>query len=533
LPPLVQLAITAYHLARCRCTRCGQPVRACHPAVAADQRGATAHRLGPRVLAAAHWLHYGLGIPVRKLPALLSSLTGVAVTQGALTQDALRRAAREVGEAYETLRQQVAQAAVAYTDDSSWTVGGESAFLMTFTTADTTVFQIRARHRNEEVREVLPSDYAGVMICDRARSYDARELQGVKQQKCLAHVLRSLTEALTDQWGRARHFPLRLQALLTEAIDLWRRSQAGEVTAPELAAARDRLQAAVTAHLRERRLTNATNRKLLSELGWHHDRGNLLRFLYEPGVEPTNNRAERALRPAVIARKVSHCSKNAAGATAHAAFTSVCVTLRQRGVASLVAALSTLFRMGTVAAPIDRRSAAIRTRFSRNASTPTRCDPLASLINYYDTNERMKTATMVLHVPDPERQARSRRVREQQLRAGEWPGPAPVGYRNGWDGQKGKVVIDEAIAPQIQDAFRLAARQGSSIRKVLVELTPRGLFSRFGKPMSVATLQRVLHNPFYAGLIAHEGQFITGKHQALVSKSLFRRVQRQLHRRIP
>ena len=47
------------------------------------------------------------------------------------------------------------------------------------------------------------------------------------------------------------------------------------------------------------------------EIGGHHDRGNLLRSLHEPTtVEPTNNAAERALRPAVIARKVSHCSKN-------------------------------------------------------------------------------------------------------------------------------------------------------------------------------------------------------------------------------
>jgi transposase len=351
LPALLQPTVSQYHLARCRCARCGRSVRARHPAVAPDQRGATAHRLGPRVLAAAHWLHYGLGVPVRKLPALLFTLTGVEVTQGALTQDALRRAAREVGQAYAALRLQVRQAPAAYTDDSGWKVGGESAFLMTFTTEDTTVFQIRRRHRNHEVREVLPGDYAGVLVSDRAPSYDAAELSAVKQQKCLAHVQRSLTAALEDQWGRARHFPRRLQALLSTAIDLWHRYQAGAVTTAQLAVERARLQAAVTEHLRARRLTDRTNQKLLNELGWHHDRGNLLRFLFEPGVEPTNNRAERALRPAVIARKVSQCSKNEAGATAHAAFASVCVTLRQRGVGSLVAALAALFRTGAVATP--------------------------------------------------------------------------------------------------------------------------------------------------------------------------------------
>lgn len=54
-------------------------------------------------------------------------------------------------------------------------------------------------------------------------------------------------------------------------------------------------------------------------------------FWGDPSVEPTNNRAERALRGAVIARKVSHCSKNQRGADARAAFMSVIKALRKRG----------------------------------------------------------------------------------------------------------------------------------------------------------------------------------------------------------
>jgi transposase len=354
LPPLVRPAVTQYQLGCGQCARCGKRVRAPHPAVAADQRGATAHRLGPRVLAAAHWLHYGAGVPVRKLPAVLATLTGIRVTQGALTQDALRRAAGSVGQAYQALRQAIRQAEVVYTDDTGWKVGGERAFLMTFATADLTVFQIRPRHRNDELRELIPREYAGIMVCDRARSYDARPLQGVRQQKCLAHVQRSLSEALADQWGRARSFPLRLRALLAAAMALWRQHQAQAVTAEQFAAARQRLQAAVTQHLRPRRLTNRTNRRLLSELGWQHDQGNLLRFLDDPQVEPTNNRAERALRPGVIARKVSQCSKNPAGAAAHAAFVSVVCTLRQRGETGLIEALVSVFTAGAVRDPPER-----------------------------------------------------------------------------------------------------------------------------------------------------------------------------------
>ena len=84
--------------------------------------------------------------------------------------------------------------------------------------------------------------------------------------------------------------------------------------------------------LEEEVLKDQDNQRLLNEIGGHHDRGNLLRFLHEPTtVEPTNNAAERALRPAVIARKVSHCSKNKLGAAAFSAFKSVIGTLKKGG----------------------------------------------------------------------------------------------------------------------------------------------------------------------------------------------------------
>ena len=57
-------------------------------------------------------------------------------------------------------------------------------------------------------------------------------------------------------------------------------------------------------------MPDPSNQHLLDDLRWRHAHGDLLRFLDDPRIEPTNNRAERALRPVVIARKVSQCSKN-------------------------------------------------------------------------------------------------------------------------------------------------------------------------------------------------------------------------------
>jgi len=342
VPPMPRPKVTQYRVRVCRCLRCGQRIRGQHPDLGPDQYGATAHRVGDRAMAAAHTLHYGAGIPVRKVPGVLEVLTGVKLTQGAVTQDALGRALGPVGRVYERLRASVQDRPVVHTDDTGWRVGGESAFLMAFATDEATVYQIRPRHRNQEVREVVPSHYPGVLVTDRGRSYDAQALDQIKQQKCLAHILRSISEVVTTKKGRGRSFGNQLKRLLREALALWHDYHAGEVVA--FAAEASRLKTTVTHHLRDRVLPDRDNQRLLDEMGWHHDRGNLLRFLEDPGIEPTNNRAERALRPAVIARKVSQCSKNEAGAYAFSAFTSVIRTLQKVETQSAVEALYHLFQ---------------------------------------------------------------------------------------------------------------------------------------------------------------------------------------------
>jgi transposase len=301
-------------------------------------------------MAAAHATHYGLGVPVRKLPALLHLYTGVRLTQSAITQDASRRASGPIGREYQSLRDQVPTSEVVYTDDTGWRVGGESAQLMIFVADTATVFQVRPRHRNEEVREVIGDDYAGVLVTDRGKSYDAKELEAVKQQKCIPHALRSINEVLETKQGRALHFGARLKSLLKEGLALWHEyhDHQGQLAGFDRRARS--LREAVTRHLRPRRLVDADNQRLLNEFGRHHARGNLLRFLEDPRVKPTNNDSERGFRFAVIQRKVSQCSKTEGGARAFEAFASVIKTAMKQG-KDVVERLSALFQ------GIDPRSA--------------------------------------------------------------------------------------------------------------------------------------------------------------------------------
>lgn len=334
LPPLPKPEVKAYRVhIRC-CAHCQRKVRGRHAEVASGQWGATAHRLGPRAqAAAAAGLHYGEGVPQRKVPGILKCLTGLSVTQGALTQAALRLGTKQgpVAQRYEQLRQEIKEQPAIHTDDTGWRIHGVPAHLMVFESKLQVVFQIRPQHRNEEVREVIGDHYAGTLCTDRGKSYDARELEEVAQQKCVSHLQRSIDDVLKCQTGRARAFGEILKSQLKEGVALYKEFHQ-PTPPPDYAARVQALAEEVDWHLRPRPLKDADNQRLLKEIGRHHERGNVLRFLHEPEtVSPTNNAAERALRPAVIARKVSQCSKSESGAQAFAAFKSVIGTLKKSG----------------------------------------------------------------------------------------------------------------------------------------------------------------------------------------------------------
>ena len=73
--------VTAYSLEVRKCCNCGRTLRGQHPQVDPSQHGATAHRVGNGVLTRAHALHYGIGVPMRKVPTILRELCGVSITQ--------------------------------------------------------------------------------------------------------------------------------------------------------------------------------------------------------------------------------------------------------------------------------------------------------------------------------------------------------------------------------------------------------------------------------------------------------------------
>lgn len=333
LPEKPSIEVIAGERPTGRCRHCGKRWRASCPEVPDDQYGATAHRLGPRVLGEAMRLHYEVGVPLRQVPSVLES-HGIQVTQGALTQAALRIAeSGPLADRAEQIERQLPQEPIIHVDATGWRIAGEGAALTTFATPDSaqtpgkTVYKITKHHGADEVLAVIGSDFQGVLGTDRGGEYRSKKLARVRFQKCNGHIKQNVKEVLEDKTNAARDFGETLCKLLDEARQLHRDYHAGHREGFEEKVAK--LEARVTEHLRDRKFRDPDNQRLLDGIGAEHDAGNLLRFLHDPRLSPDNFLAERQLRPPIKARKVSHCSKNERGAIARARHMTVIQTERR------------------------------------------------------------------------------------------------------------------------------------------------------------------------------------------------------------
>ena len=343
MPPAPRRVIKRFTVEVGRCLRCGYRVRGKHPEIGPHHCGAAAHQVGPNALAAALALHYQSGLPMRKVPAVIEQHTGIKIGQSALTQAAgrLSHSGGIMEPHYAALREHIRTSPVVNTDDTGWRIGSTPCFLMGFFTHSTAVYQVRHQHRHQEVLEVLGTGFAGMLGTDRGSSYEAHEMDEMQMQKCLSHILKNLSAVEETKTGRAKTFSTQLKATLRESIKLWHEERAGALERADYLARAEALDDRLTHQLRARELSDADNQRMLDGIGKQHERGRLTLFLLEPEIEPTNNRAERGLRPAVIARKVSQCSKNARGAHTYEVMKSIFTTLalRTQSVVSTFAAL--------------------------------------------------------------------------------------------------------------------------------------------------------------------------------------------------
>ncbi len=322
IPP-VEPVVTQFNVEVARCPHCGQRAQGRHPEQTSDALGAAAVQLGPRTQGLAAEMKHAYGVPYRKTAAVLERGLGLKAAPSALAR-AGPRLADKAEPTYQQLILAVRGSAVVYGDETGWKLGGDNAWLWVFTTDAVTVYTIDRRRAHEVAERILGRDFPGVLECDCFLAYDPLPY---RQQKCLGHLQRRC-RAIQEEPRPAEAHALsrRVAALLRGAVRLARRR--ADLPAERYGRACTRLEAALDRLLAAAPSDEAAARllKLLRK-----QRQRLFTFLYVAGVAPTNNAAERAIRPAVVVRKISAGNKGLAGARAHAIITSLWQTCRQQG----------------------------------------------------------------------------------------------------------------------------------------------------------------------------------------------------------
>jgi hypothetical protein len=301
------------------CPTCGE-VRSTHSLQVSTASGAAGTHLGPRALALAAQLNKEFGLTTRTCVRILQSLGGLRLTPGGLVQ-ALHRVAGKVQSWYDELVTDLRSRPAVHVDETSWWVGGPGHWLWAFTAPTATVYHVDASRGRDVVREMLGDDFGGVLVSDCLATY---ENLPYTMQKCYAHHLKAIAQAREGKPEDRRLFFDQLAGLLKSALVFGRLRS--ELPPEEAARIRRRLDEQADAQILPVRRDPEEERlaaRLRKRRHW------LFTFLDRPGVEPTNNRAERALRPAVIARKLSCGNKTPHGKHTWEVLTSLTATCRQ------------------------------------------------------------------------------------------------------------------------------------------------------------------------------------------------------------
>lgn len=320
--PVTRVVVRQFDLHVGRCDGCGRRVQGRHPLQTSDAIGAAAAQLGAQVIALVVVLNKQLGLSFGKIATLLQQLYGLTVTRSALIH-AVHRMARQARPTYDALCARVRGSPIVSPDETGWKVAGLLQWLWVFATPDTTVYRIQPGRGFAEAAAVLGADFSGVLVRDGWAPY--RQFTAAAHQTCLAHLLRRCRLVAADHPHAT--FATDVQAILQQALALRDRYQSGVVSAQGLAVARGHLIARLAS-----RLDRPSGVPDVERFATHLDRefAAIWSFLFDPTIDATNWRAEHAIRPIVVTRKVCGGNRSWAGADSQQILASVVRTASQR-----------------------------------------------------------------------------------------------------------------------------------------------------------------------------------------------------------
>lgn len=317
-----KVLVTRYRTSSGFCKHCNKRVESRH----ADQPPAAdlPHaQLGLNALTVAAVLKHDAGLPYRKVTRVLKDLCGLSVSPGALPKQ-MRRMSQWLAEPYDGIKSALQQSPVVHADETGAPVDGKNHWLWVITAPLFTLFHLDKSRAGHVPLALLGPDFAGHLVSDFFSAYNTLPY---KQQKCLVHLLREIKQTAEKNPGFAHSlFATRLRRLIKDMLGLKKRWHELDDATYTRRACRlhDRLEQLGKSHSLDRDVN-----RLAKRIAKHA--AQLSPFLLEKNLPGDNNAAERAIRPAVVIRKISGGHRGHSTATASAVITSILRTTRQQG----------------------------------------------------------------------------------------------------------------------------------------------------------------------------------------------------------
>jgi transposase len=318
IPP-IEPVVTEYQWHQLVCPSCGEMTRAPWP------KGVPSGTYGPRVHATVALCTGPYRLSKRNAQQMMEEVFRVPMSVGTISQSEKTTTA-VIAEPVQAARDYVEAQRVAHLDETSWREGGKRAWLWVAVTSLVTVFVIRLSRGGEVARELLGEGFSGILVTDRYSAYNWYPVRW--RQLCWSHLLRDF-EAIRGRGGTSEAIG---EALLDQAHQMfswWHRVRDGTLKRSTFRSYMTPLRREVERLLEAGSQcgvakTEGTCREILKR------REALWTFVQVEGVEPTNNTAERAIRPGVQWRKGSFGTQSQDGSRFVESMMTVVATLKQQ-----------------------------------------------------------------------------------------------------------------------------------------------------------------------------------------------------------
>ena len=307
------------------CICCGRRVQGRHPLQTSDALGAAQVQVGPEALSLVTHLNKEMGISHERAARVLELGYGLHVSRSGLCR-AMLRLGGKADPTYQQLRVTVQHSLMNWLDETSWRVAAHLEWLWVCMSPEVTVYDILPGRGFDQAASILGKDYDGWLHHDGWSPY--YRFRNAFHQSCLSHLIRRCDHLIETVSPAAARFPLHVRELFKKGLELRDRYAQQDMSRHGLAIATGRLVSSMD-RLLSKNYRAPVNQRLAKHL--RHEEPWLFTFLHCPGIDATNNAAERALRPAVIARKTWGGSRTERGAYAQKILMSILRTCHQQG----------------------------------------------------------------------------------------------------------------------------------------------------------------------------------------------------------